>query len=191
MTHRAATDAELLRRYLAGETAAFEELVRAHEDRVFGVCLRMLRDREAALDATQDTFLTLFRKADRFDGRSAFSTWLYRVTMNTCYDHLRRAGRRTTDPLPDHHDPEDAAAQDAFVAAELRPSIEAALAAVPAEFRAVLVLVDLEGLSMEETADTLGVPAGTVKSRLFRGRRRLAALLGNLAPGTEHPTNDP
>ena len=93
----------------------------------------MLRDREAALDATQETFVTVFRKADRFAGRSAFGTWLYRVAVNTCYDHARRSRRHLAEPLPEGNDPMDVAAGDAFGSVELRPDLEAALAALPAE----------------------------------------------------------
>ena len=145
MTHRADQDVALIERYLAGDTAAFNELMRAHEDRVFGVCLRMLRDREAALDATQETFITVFRKADRFAGRSAFSTWLYRVAVNTCYDAARKAKRRRADPLPEGSDPRDETASDDMDSVELRPDIEAALRSLPEEFRAAVVLTDLEG----------------------------------------------
>ena len=82
MTDRADRDIELIDRYLTGDIDAFNELVAAHEDRVFAICLRMLRNREAALDATQDTFLTVFRKADRYKAQAAFSTWLYRIAHN-------------------------------------------------------------------------------------------------------------
>jgi RNA polymerase sigma-70 factor (ECF subfamily) len=180
MTHRADQDVALIERYLAGDTAAFNELMRAHEDRVFGVCLRMLRDRDAALDATQETFITVFRKADRFAGRSAFSTWLYRVAVNTCYDAARKAQRRRTDPLPEGSDPRDELASDDMDSVELRPDIEAALRSLSEEFRAAVVLTDLEGLSLQMVADILEVPIGTVKSRVFRGRKLLADILGNL-----------
>jgi RNA polymerase sigma-70 factor, ECF subfamily len=185
----ASTDLALVERYLAGDIAAFDELVRAHQDRVFAICLRMLRHREAALDATQDTFVTLLRKADRFHGEAAFSTWLYRVTVNVCYDHLRRAQRKPADPLPDHHDQPDPRAVEAIEAIELRPDVERALAGLPDEFRAAIVLVDLEGLALETAASALEVPIGTVKSRLFRGRRLLAEELGNLRPPNRHPTD--
>ncbi|HUG75254.1 MAG TPA: sigma-70 family RNA polymerase sigma factor [Acidimicrobiia bacterium] len=181
MTDRASADIELLQRYLAGDAEAFDELMRHHEDRVFGICLRMLRDREAALDATQDTFITVFRKASSFAGRSAFSTWLYRVAVNTCYDHARRAKRHRSEALPEGRDPVDPAGEDGFTAVELRPDLEAALAALPEEFRAAVVLADVEGLGLQTVADALGVPVGTVKSRVFRGRRLLADALGNLA----------
>lgn len=179
MTHRAAEDIDLIGRYLRGEVEAFDELMRAHQDRVFGICLRMLRDREAALDVAQETFLTVFRKADKFKAEAAFSTWLYRVTMNTCYDYLRRTKRRQADSLPEGLDPVDPQASDPLISAELRPDIEAALAQIPEEFRSAIVLVDLQGLSIDQTAEILGAPSGTVKSRVFRGRRLLAELLGN------------
>ena len=101
MTHRAAEDASLIRRFVAGDHTAFEPLMAAHEDRVFGICLRMLRDRDAALDAVQETFLTVFRKADRYKEQAAFSTWLYRVAVNTL--PIPRAttpsSRRRYDPI--------------------------------------------------------------------------------------------
>lgn len=171
-----------------GDRRAFEALIRLHEDRVFGICAGVIRDRELALEATQETFITLYRKLDRFDGRSAFTTWLYRVTTNTCYDVLRRAKRHLADPLPEYHDPPDTAAQDDLESVELRPELRDALAAIPEEFRAAVVLSDLEGLPIAEIAEILDVPPGTVKSRIFRGRRLLAELLGNQSPSPERPT---
>lgn len=190
MTHRAAEDVALIDRYLKGDHSAFDDLMRAHEDRVFAICLRMLRDREAALDVTQETFLTLFRKADRYKAEAAFSTWLYRVTMNACYDYLRRTKRRKADALPEGHDPADPRSGDPLESAEVRPDIEAALARIPEEFRSAVVLVDLQGLAIDQTAEILGVPSGTVKSRVYRGRRLLAELLGNLSPPSRHPIDE-
>ena len=190
MTDRADRDTALIGRYLSGDIAAFDELMRAHQDRVFGVCLRMLRDREAALDATQETFVTVFRKADRFAGRSAFSTWLYRVAVNTCYDAARRDQRRRAEPLPEGNDPADPRAGDELAAAELRPDLERALAGLPDEFRAAVVLADVEGLALQTVADILGVPVGTVKSRVFRGRRLLADALGNPMSPSNPPRDE-
>lgn len=189
MTSRAELDRELIQRYLQGDLDAFDRLMEAHEDRVFAICLRMLRDREAALDATQETFITVFRKVSTFAGTAAFSTWLYRVAVNTCYDALRRS-RRAPGPLPEHHDPPDLTASDAFEAAELRPDLERGLSKIPAEFRAAVVLVDLEGLEIQAAAEVLGVAVGTVKSRLHRGRRHLAAVLGNLSGPTAPPIGE-
>jgi RNA polymerase sigma-70 factor, ECF subfamily len=190
MTERADLDIELIDRYLTGDVSAFNELMDAHEDRVFAICMRMMGEREAALDATQDTFLTVFRKADRYKAQAAFSTWLYRVAVNTCYDHLRRRTRTRTQPLPDSHDPPDRTTTDLYEAIEVRPDIEAALRGLSEDFRSAVVLVDLEGMSLDQAADTLGVPTGTIKSRLFRARRQLSQSLGNLAPGGEHQSMD-
>lgn len=190
MSYRADADTALIERYLQGDFDAFSDLMRAHEERVFAICLRMLRNREAALDATQETFVTVFRKVDRFAGHSAFSTWLYRVAVNTCYDQTRRASRRSTEPFPEGVDPADQSAQDAFQSVEVRPDLEAALASLPPDFRAAVVLCDAEGLSLQTAAEILGVPVGTVKSRVFRGRRLLAEALGNLRTGFDTQSDD-
>jgi len=190
MTDRADLDIELIDRYLSGDIEAFNILMEAHEDRVFAICLRMLRNREAALDATQDTFLTVFRKADRYKATAAFSTWLYRVTVNTCYDHLRKQKRKQADSLPETHDVPDPTSQDEFAAVEVRPEIEAALADLSPDFRAAIVLVDLQGMSLEQASDTLEAPIGTIKSRLFRARKQLSQSLGNLRPSSEHRIED-
>ncbi len=185
-----AGDQALIDRYLRGDVEAFEELMRAHEDRVFAICLRTLGEREMALDATQETFITVFRKVSQFQGNSAFSTWIYRVAVNTCYDMLRRAKRKQADALPEHVDPPDLAAADELSSVELRPDISAAMAGLPDEFRAAIVLSDLEGLPLSEVSEIIGVPVGTVKSRLFRGRRLLASALGNLRAPSQHPTDE-
>ena len=191
MTSRSSEDRELIRRYLAGDADAFDALMTAHQARVFSICLRMLRDRDSALDATQDVFLTVFRKVDRYREQAAFSTWQYRVAVNTCYDHLRRSKRKRTEAMPDHFDPPDPTSGDAIGAVELRPDIERALQSIAPEFRAAAILVDLEGMSLQGASDTLGVPIGTVKSRVFRARRQLAKELGNLAPPPTHPNKEP
>lgn len=183
-------DLELLDEFLAGNQAAFDELMRIHEDRVFAIALRMMRNREAALDATQETFLTLYRKADRFHRRAAFSTWLYRVAINTCYDALRRQKRKAADPLPKGIDPADKSSEDEFRGAELRPDIARALMSLPDDFRAAVVLSDFEGNSLEAVSEILEIPIGTVKSRLFRGRRILADTLGNLSSATNPPRDE-
>ena len=172
-------DSELLARAVQGDHEALNDVMRLHEDRVFSVCLRIMGNREQALDATQDTFLTVFRKAHQFKGRSAVGTWIYRIAVNTCYDQIRKAKRRPSQPMPDYYDPEDELAGDQVEAAAVRPDIRKALQAIPQEFRAAVVLSDMEGMSLPDVAEVLGVPVGTVKSRVFRGRRLLAELLGN------------
>lgn len=175
----AAQDAQLLARVIDGDHDAFNQIMRNHEDRVFSVCLRIMGNRDQALDATQETFLTAFRKAGQFKGNSALGTWIYRIAVNTCYDQLRKHKRRRADPIPDHLDPTDYTAEDAMDAAALRPEIQRALDAIPEDFRVAIVLSDIEGLGLPDVAEVLGIPVGTVKSRVFRGRRLLAARLGN------------
>ena len=183
-------DLELLDRFIAGDQDAFNQLMRSHEGRVFAISMRMMRNREAALDATQETFLTLYRKADRFHRKSAFSTWLYRVTINTCYDQLRRQKRRQADALPEGADPADLRSDDELASAELRPDLTKALAGLSEDFRAAVVLVDFEGHSLETVAEILEIPIGTVKSRVFRGRSILAEKLGNLSLQYNPPKED-
>lgn len=179
-------DAALLARVAGGDHEAFATLMRRHEDRVFAVCLRLMGSRAAALDASQETFLTLYRKAGQYRATAAVGTWLYRITVNTCYDLLRKEKRRRSERIPDHLDPVDSAAQDPYTSVELRPSIEVALSQLSPEFRSVVVMADVQGFSLPEVAQTLELPVGTVKSRLFRARRQLAATLGNLSMDSDH-----
>jgi RNA polymerase sigma-70 factor (ECF subfamily) len=174
-------DVDLIGRVASGDGRALDEIMRRHEDLVFAVCLRLMGSRDTALDATQETFLTVFRKADRYRAEAAFTTWLYRVATNTCYDLLRKAKRRRADPLPEHHDPADASSSDAYDSVDVRPSIEAALMTIPEDYRAAVVLSDIHGMAMAEISEILEIPVGTAKSRVFRGRRLLAEILGNLA----------
>ncbi len=190
MTARSGEDLALVHRFVGGDRSAFDALVRAHEDRVFSVCLRVMTNREAALDATQETFLTLYRKADRFTGQAAFSTWLYRVAVNTCYDLLRKEKRRRADPLPEHLEPVDARGGDGFTSAELGPDLTKALAHIPDDFRVAVILSDLEDRPIAEIAEILNIPPGTAKSRIFRGRRLLADILRNQDDGPRRPRND-
>jgi RNA polymerase sigma-70 factor, ECF subfamily len=176
-------------RVAAGDRAAFSELMTEHQDRVFAVCLRTMGEREAALDATQDTFVTLWRKAAQYEGTAAVGTWLYRIAVNSCYDQLRRRKRRPTEPLSEV-EPADPRAGDPFEAADERPALERALRSIPDEFRLAVVLTDVEGLSIAEASEVLGVPPGTVKSRVFRGRRRLAEILGNPEGAGARPRDD-
>lgn len=187
---RSEEDRLLVDRFLGGDQKAFNELMAAHEDRVFGICLRIMRDRERALDAVQETFITVYRKADRFTGESAFSTWLYRVTTNTCYDLHRKLKRRAADTLPDITDPVDPHTEAAFTSVELRPDIARALATLTPEFRTAIVLADMEGLPLSDVAEALEVPLGTIKSRVFRARRQLADSLRNQSSDNQRPNGN-
>lgn len=172
-----ADDASLASAAAAGDRAALEQLLDRHADRVHAVCRRVVGHPEDALDATQEALIAIARGIGRFDGRSAFTTWLYRVATNAALDELRRKGRR---PRPVETLPEPTAAAsplDEQVGARL--DVEAALANVPEEFRVAVVLRDLCDLDYAEIAEVLDVPAGTVRSRISRGRAALAAALGN------------
>jgi RNA polymerase sigma-70 factor (ECF subfamily) len=168
-------DAALLRAHSAGDPNAFAELVRRHRDRLWAVALRTLADREDAADALQDALLSAYRAADRFRGESAVTTWLHRIVVNSCLDRARRRQARPTVPLPEVDlTPAPAVDRDTVLV------VRAALAQLPIEQRAALVLVDLHGYSVADAATVLGVAEGTVKSRCARGRARLALLLGHL-----------
>ncbi|MEU8253365.1 RNA polymerase sigma factor SigM [Micromonospora inaquosa] len=184
----AATDLELLRAHVAGDGDAFAELFHRHRDRLWAVALRTLGDREEAADALQDALLSAHRAAARFRGDSAVTTWLHRIVVNACLDRIRRRQAHPTVPLPDGN-----RAEDGSGTGRLEPAAPAtdhdtvlvvreALAALPVEQRAALVLVDVQGYSVAEVARILGVAEGTVKSRCARGRARLAVLLGHLRP---------
>ena len=172
-----APDRELVQRSVDGDRFAFALLVRRHERRVYNLALRMLGREEDARDATQDAFLTALRKLSTFRGEAAFSTWIHRVTVNACYDILRKRQREPRLELPD--DAEAGPGQrDHAETTALSVDVRRALLQVPLEFRAPLVLHDVQDLPYEEIAKVLGVPVGTVKSRIHRGRVALAAALG-------------
>ena len=148
------------------------------------MCRRITGNDADALDATQDAMMAVVRGLPRFDGRARFSTWVYRVATNTCLDELRRRKRRPVVGLPEHDGevldiPSDGEmAVDDGVATRL--DVDAALAELPEEFRAAVVLRDLCQLDYAEISEVLDIPAGTVRSRIARGRRQLAdRIIGN------------
>ena len=204
------TDAELLAAHVAGDPEAFGELFSRHRDRLWAVALRTTGDPEEAADALQDALVAAFRRAESFRGDAAVTTWLHRIVVNACLDRLRRRKVRLADPLPD--DLEDRSRQgqvtpvgsattadaalvdpaDLAVDAERRAVVVAALAQLPLDQRAALVLVDMEGYSVEETARILNCAPGTVKSRCSRGRAKLLPLLVDLRAetGATSPTGN-
>lgn len=174
-------DADLLGAHVAGDDTAFEELVRRHRDRLWAVALRTTGDPEEAADALQDALISAYRRADQFRGDSAVTTWLHRIVVNASLDRLRRRAVRTAAPLPD--DNEDLPGRvvadpvDQMDRREVQLVVTAALAELPQDQRDAVVLVDVEGWSVEDAARHLGVPEGTVKSRCFRARSKLAKSL--------------
>ncbi|HNS38574.1 MAG TPA: sigma-70 family RNA polymerase sigma factor [Anaerolineaceae bacterium] len=180
-----------------GDLNAFNRLVLAHQEMAFNLACRMLNDDDAAADATQTAFLSAYRNLNHYRGGS-FRAWVMRMVTNACYDELRRRHRRPTTPL-EPINPEDeeevesptwladpsASPEEMLEQRELEHAIEHCLQAMPPDFRAVLVLVDLEGLDYSEVADTVRSPLGTIKSRLARARLRLRDCLqrfGELLP---------
>jgi RNA polymerase sigma-70 factor (ECF subfamily) len=185
-----ADDGVLVAQARGGDRAALEQLLTRHYDRLAALAFRLLGDARDAEDATQEALLAVVRGLDRFDGRAAFSTWAYRITTNICLDELRRRRRRpaTTELDVDHVGSVDVRSGQV----EQRLEIDAALAILPPEFRAAVVLRDLCDLDYAEIAHVLAIPAGTVRSRIARGRAQLADMLrGNQDAPTERPTEVP
>ncbi|MEW2604348.1 RNA polymerase sigma factor SigM [[Kitasatospora] papulosa] len=179
------SDQDLLTQHVAGEPDAFGELVRRHRDRLWAVALRTLGDREEAADAVQDALVSAFRAAHTFRGQSAVTTWLHRITVNACLDRARKTASRRTSPVDDTErldqlmEPHESAEAPAE-RQDLHRELLAALATLPSEQRAALVLVDMQAYPVAEAARILDVPTGTVKSRCARGRARLLPLLTHL-----------
>lgn len=180
----------------AGDRSALDLLLRRHHTRIWAVCRRLAGNDADAADATQEALLLIVRRLGTFDGRSRFTTWAHRVATNACLDELRRRRRRPVPHADDdgsvHHGADGGPSLDASVSDRL--AIDAALAALPEEFRVPIVLRDVAGHDYAEIADILGIPPGTVRSRIARGRRRLAELLdpaGNQADPDDRPSLRP
>ena len=194
-------DRALLRAHVAGDPTAFTTLVTRHRDRLWAVALRTTGHREDAADALQDALVAAHRRAASYRGEAAVTTWLHRIVVNACLDRIRRQRVRAADPLPDDladHPPRAALRPDRagepeeqLLAHERRDRVLAALATLPPEQRACLVLVDMEARPVAEVAEVLEVPVGTVKSRCARGRARLAALLEEERPHGRPPDPPP
>jgi len=170
---------KLISRAAKGDASAFNELLTAHEKKMYAVCLRMCGNHEDAQDCLQESMLRVYRSISGFKGQSSFSTWLYRVTMNTCLDELRRRKSKPVTSLdgllesgwspsddfdtPEHH----------AVASEKRAEIQKSISELPEDMRAAVVLRDIQGFSYDEIAQMLGINVGTIKSRISRGREKL------------------
>jgi RNA polymerase sigma-70 factor, ECF subfamily len=162
-----------------GDRAALDTLLRRHYDRVFALCRRITGSDADGADAAQEALLAIVRGLPRFDGRAQFSTWAYRVTTNVCLDELRKRKRRPIVGLGDrdeHDDPSDDAPLLEDQVGD-RLDLDGALAQLPTDFRAAVVLRDVCQLDYAEIAEVLGIPPGTVRSRISRGRVALADLM--------------
>lgn len=182
----------ILTRARRGDVAAFEELVRLYEKRVYAVALRSSGNPEDAADIVQEVFLRAWRSIESFRGDSGFSTWLFRITMNLCVDHARhRHAQPQTQPIVTDEETErplpDSAPtpEEHLDNRELGRELAAALAEVSEEHRRIVLLRDVSGMSYTEIAEVLEISEGTVKSRLSRARIALRKVLlrrGNLLP---------
>ena len=191
------TDLELVERVRSGDVEAFEGLVHRYQGRVYHHVQRMLGNAEDAEDVTQEVFVKVYSTLNQFRGQASFQTWVYRVTANLCVDRHRRRQRapqvaRSLDAPLETDDGEveaelpdrDGEPQQLLLAVELRARVRSAMLELSDKLRAVIVMHDLEGLSYEEIAAALGIPLGTVKSRLFHARAALKKALEPYVRGT-------
>lgn len=172
-------DRKLAERAAAGDAGSFNRLMEKHERRMYAVALRICRNKEDAEDCLQEAMLRIYRALPNFKGMSSFSTWVYRITMNTCLDELRRKKVRRADSLDaltdvgfSPADPSDTPEEHAERSA-MRTEIGKAINQLPDDMRAAIVLRDIHGYSYEEIAEILDVNVGTIKSRISRGREKL------------------
>jgi RNA polymerase sigma-70 factor (ECF subfamily) len=171
-------DEDLVRRAVGGDVSAFGTLVERHERRVYNLALRMTGREEDARDATQDAFLTALRKLSSYRGDAAFTTWLHRVAVNACYDLLRKRARGPILDREGEHALEPPPVPDHAHDVELSVDVRRALLEIPDDYRVVMLLHDVHDLPYEDVAAIVGIPVGTVKSRLHRGRVALARIMG-------------
>ena len=177
----------IVQQVLEGNTNAFEELVLEYEKKVYNVALRILGNSEDAADMTQEAFIKAFNSMSGFRGDSKFSVWLTRIVSNLCLDFLRSRSRRPTVSLSvedDEGDDVQLDIADVSQSPELllersltRESVRRGLKALPEDYREILLLREIQGLSYDEIAEALNIEVGTVKSRIFRGRKKLCDYL--------------
>ena len=179
-----------------GNSASFEKLVLENQTKVYNLALRMVGSEQDAYDMSQEAFIKAYNSIALFRGDSRFSVWLYRLTTNVCLDFLRSEGRRAhgsltyiseEDDEKELEIPDDRFSPETLTEKkELREAVNKGLMSLPKDYRAILLLREIDGLSYEEIAEALSLEEGTVKSRIFRARKRLCAILtedGNFSQG--------
>jgi RNA polymerase sigma-70 factor (ECF subfamily) len=187
------SELDLVQRCQAGDTEAFDELVRRYRTRVFGMIQNMVHSEQDAWDLAQDSFLKAWRSIQRFRGHSSFYTWIYRIVMNVTIDWLRKkqikggdsefddaVQLRQVDPASRTVPRAEALPHQSMERSEIRARIESAIAQLSPEHRAVILMKEIEGMQYHEIAETLGCSIGTVMSRLFYARKKLQNLLKDL-----------
>lgn len=184
MKDKKITDAALVKQFKKGSMEAFEELVSRYESKVFNLAMRFTRNQEDAEEVLQDVFTTLYRKIDGFEGKSAFSSWLYRIIVNAAFMKLRKRKQYTTIPIEELTPAVKAQfserdifigtpADSALIKNELRSILHRAIGRLPERYRAVFILRDVDGLSNQEVGEILQLSIPAVKSRLHRSRLML------------------
>ena len=180
-------EAAVIQAVLDGDVNAYEALVKKYEKNVYNLALRMTGNSEDAADMAQEAFIKAYNSLTSFRGDSKFSVWLYRIVSNVCLDFLRSRSRKQTVSLSTEND--DGEEVELDIADEThspeklldrsltRDAVRRGLAALPPDHREILLLREIQGLSYEEIADVLGLEAGTVKSRIFRARKKLCSFL--------------
>ena len=190
-------DLELVRQFQDGNESAFSELVARYQRKVYSVALSMVKNPEDAMDIAQDSFIKVHRYLGGFQGSSSFYTWLYRIVVNLCIDHLRRAGKRINVDFDERIGQQNQAAEgNAMIASrqdadpskvlrrkELAVHIRGAVDALPPYHRAVIVMREIEGMSYAEIAKAMKVSKGTIMSRLHHARQKLQKSLGEYLGG--------
>jgi RNA polymerase sigma-70 factor, ECF subfamily len=172
-------DIEIIRKFKHGEAAAFNDIVLKYQDRIFNLCLYMLRDAGDAQDAAQDSFIKAYRALHDFSPDSSLYTWLYRIAMNTCLDSRRKRKQMHIDSnsMLENIPSQRPSPEKLYEAKEISEALRGALQKMPEKLRAAIVLREIEGLSYEEISDILDISSGTVKSRISRAREELRSLL--------------
>ncbi len=180
-------EAQIVQQVLQGDVNAFEDLVTEYEKNVYSLTLRMTGNAEDAADMVQETFIKAYNSLSAFRGDSKFSVWLYRIATNVCLDFLRSRSRKPTVSLSMEDDDgeeveldvaDDSQSPERLLERGLtRDAVRRGLKALSPEYRQILLLREIQGLSYEEIADVLSLEVGTVKSRIFRARKRLCAFL--------------
>jgi RNA polymerase sigma-70 factor (ECF subfamily) len=188
--HSSAEDQTLVRAAQRGDMAAFEELVARHRDRIYARAYSMMRNEEEAVDLSQEAWVKGWQRLRQFQGESSFGTWMTRVVINLCLDQLRKQKRQRTESIEGMSEESGGVERQMPVVtvnptaglerAELRQRIDRAMEQLSYEHRTVLVLNEFEDMDYREIAKTMGCSIGTVMSRLFYARRKLAALLADL-----------
>ncbi|MCK9210771.1 MAG: sigma-70 family RNA polymerase sigma factor [Ignavibacteriaceae bacterium] len=171
-------DFSLIKRFIDGDESVFKTLVNRHKEKVRNIIFVTLNGPDMIDDLSQEVFISVFKKLDRFRFESQFTTWLYRITINKCRDHLRRVKIRSIlSPLSASEEELSYSSSSLHDASEIQEIVRRGVAQLPEKLRTPLILKDFEGLSYQEIAETIGTEVGTIKSRIFRAREALKKIL--------------